>query len=209
MKKLATIVFLAIPAQTFAAACPEIENDLDRLACYDIESGRTSVVEVIAEEADKDSSSPPSKGLWLIRQKTSDFKDTKDIYLTLLSENTLSCQRFGEPQKASIMVRCMENTTAIFINTDCHMASGHGGYGNVEYRIDNRKAGNRGFEASTDNSALGLWSGGKSIPFIKSMLGGKEMIVRFTPFSSSPVTAKFEIDGLDEAIKPLRKECGW
>jgi len=89
------------------------------------------------------------------------------------------------------------------------MASGHGGYGTVEYRVDDKNAGKREFEASTDNSALGLWSGRKSIPFIKSMLAGKEMIFRFTPFGSSPVTARFEIDGLDEAIKPLRKECGW
>lgn len=35
------------------------------------------------------------------------------------------------------------------------------------------------------------------------------MIVRFTPFNESPVTAKFNITGLEEAIKPLRDSCGW
>ena len=209
MKRLAFICLLLIPAQLFAATCPEIENDLDRLVCYDKESGRTPVVGPIADEANISPDAPLDKGLWLVRQKTSDFQDTKDIYLTLQSENTLACQRYGEPKKASMMIRCMENTTAILISTECHVASGHGGYGRVEYRVDDKSAGKREFDASTDNSALGLWSGHKSIPFIKSMLDGKEMIFRFTPYGNSPLTVRFEIDGLDEAIKPLRKECGW
>lgn len=64
-------------------------------------------------------------------------------------------------------------------------------------------------DASTDNKALGLWSGGKAIPVVKQMLGKSTMITRMTPFSESPFTATFNISGLNRAIEPLRKACNW
>jgi type VI secretion system protein VasI len=103
----------------------------------------------------------------------------------------------------------MENTTAAMIVTSCHMASGFQGYGDVEYRIDDNPARTLSFEASTDNSALGLWSGGEAIPFIKALAGGKTLIMRFTPFNESPTTARFDISGLEAELEPLRAACGW
>lgn len=44
---------------------------------------------------------------------------------------------------------------------------------------------------------------------IKDMMGKTEMVVRMTPYSESPFTATFQIAGLEKAIEPLRKECGW
>ncbi|OIQ42799.1 MAG: hypothetical protein BM560_01040 [Roseobacter sp. MedPE-SWde] len=187
----------ATPA--FAETCPEIENDLDRLACYDRESGRTETVTEV----------PTTKGDWQIRIESSEFRDTTDVFLSLASENTLSCRGYGTPKPANLVVRCLENTTALIITTDCHLTSGHGGYGRVEYRFDEKPARKREFTESTNNRSLGLWTGGKSIPFIKGMLGSDRAIFRFTPYSSNPVTAKFNITGLDEAIAPLREECSW
>jgi type VI secretion system protein VasI len=97
----------------------------------------------------------------------------------------------------------------MYLSTGCHLASGHGGYGTVEYRFDDNPAGKRSFDASTDNRALGLWNGRKSIPLIKQMLGADKAIFRFTPYGNSPVTAKFGISGLAEAIQPLRDACHW
>jgi len=64
-------------------------------------------------------------------------------------------------------------------------------------------------DESTDNKALGLWSGGESIPVIKKMFGKKQLIARMTPFSESPITVEMDITGLDAAIEPLRTACGW
>ena len=110
---------------------------------------------------------------------------------------------------ATLLLRCLENTTAIYITTNCYLSSGYGGYGRVDVRLDDTPAFHSDMDASTDNKALGLWRGNRSIPFIKRMLGKDRMIVRFTPFNESPVTAKFDIAGLEEAIKPLRESCGW
>jgi len=34
-------------------------------------------------------------------------------------------------------------------------------------------------------------------------------LTQITPYGENPVMATFDIQGLKEAIKPLRKACGW
>ncbi|WP_306115760.1 type VI secretion system-associated protein TagO [Roseovarius sp. MMSF_3305] len=183
----------------FAQDCVQINNDLDRLACYDQKSGRTP----------KADSLPTLRGKWNIQRETSEFKDTTDVFVTVSSDEPIGCNRFGTPSRAVLMLRCLENTTSLIINTDCHLASGFQGYGKVEYRIDDQPASSRSFDASTDNKALGLWSGNKSIPLIKQLFGAERLLVRFTPFNQSPVTAKFEVSGAEDAVTDLRSACNW
>lgn len=201
MRFAALALFLSLPfispvnAQT--EACATIENDLDRLACYDKASGRTPTADTVATESK-----------WVVRLEKSDFKDTTDVYMTVQSDEPVSCGYSGR-QEITLFVRCLENTTSVILATHCHVTSGHGGYGQVEYRIDDRKAESRGFNESTNNRSLGLWSGGRAIPFAKKMFDAKRMIVRFTPYGDNPVTASFDISGLKEAITPLREACSW
>ena len=179
------------------AACARIEADLDRLACYDRASGRTPTT-----------TEAPASGKWSVRERKSEFRDTADIFVSVDSEDVLPCG-FGRRETASLMLRCMENTTALYVSTSCHLASGFGGYGRVEYRVDDRASKTRNFDDSTDNRALGLWNGNRAIPVIRDLLGGKTLLVRFTPFNENPVTARFPIAGIEEAIKPLRQACKW
>lgn len=195
------ITFVAASA---ASACIEIENDLDRLACYDREAGRKP-----ASDDKSSRGSLATTGQWVVKSETSDFKDTTDVFVSLTSENALTCRGYGAPTPATLILRCLENTTAVFIATDCHLTSGHGGYGQVESRVDDKVARSQEFDESTNNRSLGLWSGRQAIPFIKSMIGSNQVLFRFTPFNQSPVTAKFNTSGLEESIKPLREECGW
>lgn len=199
---LAAVAVISVWSATAVAqdlVCPKIDNDLDRLACYDRESGRTPV-----------RTAEPSVAKWEVEIKQSDFEDTTDVYLSLASEGPVGCNMFGSSQPATLFVRCQENTTAIFIATDCHLASGFQGYGKVDVRADDKKATTVSMDASTDNRALGFFNGGKAIPFIqRHLLGGETLRVRFTPFNASPVSAEFDITGIDEAIKPLREQCGW
>jgi type VI secretion system protein VasI len=197
--KLSVVFFLggALPALA-AGECQSVSNDLDRLACYDRESGRTPSVEPVSVDA----------GAWQVQEAVSKMTDQKDIYLRVQSEEAVNCGWNGG-QKIDLYLRCSESVTGLFFATGCHMASGVDGYGDIEYRIDKETARKVSGDASTDNKALGLWSGGSSIPVIKQMLGKSEMVVRMTPYSESPFTATFKIAGLDNAIESLRKECRW
>lgn len=197
-------LFPAILAADLATAgdfsrCVSIDSELDRLDCYDKESGRTPTVE----------NSRPS-GKWGVRVEKSEFKDTTDVFMSVASEAPINCGRISGPAYAQLYLRCHENTTAIYISTQCHLASSrYNSYGDVEIRIDDNASRTVPMDSSTSNDSLGFWSGGQAIPLIKSMLDGDILLTRFTPFSESPVTARFEISGISEAIKPLRESCGW
>jgi type VI secretion system protein VasI len=194
-------VFVALtcsPAYSEVEECWEVENDLDRLACYDRASGRSPSIRKVQQDS-----------AWDIRSETSAFQDTTDVYMRLESEGVVACNQFGPSQKATLLLRCMENSTNLYIATNCHLASGFHGYGEVEYRIDQNKARTKQFDSSTDNKALGLWSGGTAIPMIKEMFGAETLLVRFTPFNMNPVTASFPISGTESAVSELRKACHW
>ncbi len=179
--------------------CAKTENDLDRLSCYDKISGRTPVNTPVKDVA----------GKWESKITTSKMTDDKNITLFLESEEPINCG-WNKGEEIILILRCQEQKTSMYFNTGCHMTSSdYNDYGDVTYRLDNEKARKVEMEESTDNKAIGLWSGGKSIPIIKQMLGKNEMVVRMTPYGQSPFTATFKIAGLAEAIEPLRKECKW
>lgn len=196
---VAAVLFAAssLSANADIEQCTEIENSLDRLACYDEESGYTPEVK---EEV-------VGSGDWRVHVETSKIDDSKNVFLTLYSEEQTNC-----PYKSgshSIHMACRENETNFWIRFgECFMSSIQG-KGRVTYRLDSEQASRRNFRESNNNMALGLWSGGTAIPFIKKMIGHDRMIVRATPFSDSTVTGEYNIVGLEEAVKPLREACNW
>lgn len=193
---------LALPGGSALAqqsSCGTIADSLERLACYDKESGRTPSTET---NADKDSE-------WVVKTQVSKLTDQKGVYLSLQSKEPVSC-RFNQSQRAVLSIRCHEDTTAIYISADCHLtSSSYNDYGQLTYRVDDSPSAKINLSESTDNKSLGAWDGGKAIPFIKKLLPGKNLVVQFTPFNESPKMAEFNIAGLDKAIEPLREQCKW
>jgi type VI secretion system protein VasI len=191
---IATVIMAGV-GPAMAADCLKIDNDLDRLACYDREAGRTPSASTL----------PQSAGKWVVRRETSKLTDQPTVVMSIDSDEVVDCG-WNRGQKIGLVLRCMENKTVLYFSTGCHMtASQYNDYGNITYRLDDEKARTVSGDASTDNRALGLWNGGKSIPVIKQMYGRKQMIVRMTPYSESPFTATFDISGAEEASKPLRE----
>ncbi len=196
---VAMLCTAAWPMLAQETECTKINADLDRLACYDKQSGRTPAVEVKVD--------PTSE--WFTQTQLSKLTDQKGVYLSVSSKENVSC-RWDNKSKALLTVRCHENTTSVYISTKCHMVSSdYNDYGRVNYRIDSNPAKSVDMNESTDNRALGLWAGGKSIPFIKEMIGGSKFVARFTPYNESPVILEFNISGLEKAILPVREQCKW
>lgn len=199
MRYLFALVISAFGLPVFAdiSSCKSIESSFDRLACFDRETGRIL----------KPSEARTGTGDWIVRTEVSKLDDSKNVFLSLASEDYTSC-RF-KPNAHSIYIACRENTTSVWIGFgECFMSSIQG-KGRVTYRLDATPSKTQNFQESNNNMALGLWDGGRSIPFIKEMLGHEKMFVRATPFSDSAVSAEYNIAGLDEAIKPLREACNW
>jgi type VI secretion system protein VasI len=146
---------------------------------------------------------------WRIEREKSAMSDTYNVFASLSTSEQVSCRQYGAPSTMTLWLRCMENTTSVIVSGNCHLASGFYDYGKVTYRLDDTKAKTRSFEASTDNSALGLWNGGEAIPFIKDMFDKEKLLVRLTPFGMNPVEVSFDIAGTEDAVKDLRAACSW
>lgn len=178
-----------------AATCVGISNPDDRLNCFD--AAFTEVSEPVS-----------ISGVWNVRVENSQLDDSKSVFMQVISEEPLR-GRFGSMEYGSMMIRCRENTTSVFIFFGGHFMADIQGKGRVDYRIDSAPPRNVNMAASNDNNALGLWRGNQSIPFIRSLFGGDRLLVRATPFSESPVEMIFNIGGLEDQIAPLREACNW
>ncbi len=188
----------ADPTHADLGACVSIKSDGERLSCYD----------AIAKGAAPPAADPAKAGsAWEVEITKSPIDDSTNVFLTTVSEESFPGRFGGARQEAFLMVRCMEKATAsyviwgdTFIGVDSTM---------MQHRIDDEKAKTETVSISTDHKATGHWSGGRAIPFIKTMFGKKKMLVRVTPHSESPVTVTFDISGLEQVIKPLRQSCKW
>lgn len=177
--------------------CRSIENDLDRLSCYDRISGRTPTKEAL-----------PTSSAWNVDVETSEMTDDTNVFISVASDEAVDCG--WSTQKTTLMLRCMENTTSAYFVTGCHMTSSrYNSYGDVTYRLDDKNSKTLSFDESTNNRSLGLWRGNQAIPFIKSLLGHDRLLVRMTPFSENSFTVSFNISGLENVIHPLREACHW
>lgn len=192
---LITAASPALSAQD-VSHCVPIQDPEERLNCFD--DAFVETTEVPASEE-----SP-----WEFSSDTSALDDSTNVYLSTPSLEPVA-DRYGQTVYPQLWVRCLENTTSVFINFGGLHMTDHQSYGMVSYRVDDRTASKIPMDASTNNMALGLWRGGNAIKFIKTIMDGDQLFVRATPYSSSPVEVEFAVAGLDEKIGPLREACHW
>ena len=176
--------------------CVGIDDPDTRLSCFDDAFVETEV------------QLPSPKSDWSVRVDTSALDDSKTVVLTLASKDQFLSQ-YGQFKRGTLIIRCKENTTSLYTIWGGHFMSDNRNGGRVDYRVDAKKASTVSMKNSTDHQALGLWSGGQSIPFIKKLVGAERLYIRATPFSQSAVEMSFNITGLEKAIEPLREACGW
>ncbi|WP_348681953.1 type VI secretion system-associated protein TagO [uncultured Halomonas sp.] len=149
---------------------------------------------------------------WFVRQDTSPMDDSTSVFLSTYSKELVPHKyRSGRAAPAVLQLRCMENTTALYIEFNGHymVSSRYQDWGDVDLRVDAGNARTIGMHESTDNQVLGLFRGGQSIPVIKSMFGAEKLLVRATPFNESPITVTFDVSDLESEITPLREACHW
>ena len=198
---IAIALLYSIISQSIAAngtECARIGDGNKRLLCYDLIFRKSEITQIPAGDT----------GKWKHYSGTSKIDDSKSVFLSLQSTNEIA-GKYGRPKRGTIRLRCFENTTSVNIAFGDYFMSDIQGYGRVTYRIDRKPAATVNMTESTDHSVLGLWNGGRSIPFIKRLFGTSLLVLRATPYSESTQTLEFATGGIDEAIKPLREACGW
>jgi type VI secretion system protein VasI len=112
---------------------------------------------------------PPDLKNWIISTEKSKIDDSENVYMYVTSRDAVR-DKFERMYFPKLWIACRENTTSLVVNFDGMFMADIQGYGDVIYRIDKQPAGTIAMTESTSSEALGLWSGGGSIPFIKRLL---------------------------------------
>lgn len=107
-----------------------------------------------------------------------------------------------------LRVECYENQTRIIFIAGTNFTPVFGEYGmaEVRVRIDEQPPMKQLWSETTDQEAL---IASNSISLIKKMKDAKVLRVEFTPFNASPVTATFDLAGLEQHIQEVAQTCNW
>lgn len=176
------------------AKCAAVSNDINRLECYDNLAKSNKL-------APNSNIKSANKGDWKVNIDVNPLDDSKTVILSIYSNENI---RTGfRNQKIPLIIRCKSNTTDLYINWANYLGLDST---NVTTRIDKDNAITEKWVLSTDNKATFARN---AISLAKRMLQGSTLIAQTTPYSESPVMVTFNLDGLQEAIKPLRETCKW
>lgn len=176
----------------------------ERLAAID----EAREAEAAARERDRLARERANRGRqWRSYTWRSEIDDFQNQRLTVDAATPVR-DRFGRAQDVSLIIRCVENTTALIVSTGEYLGIDAI---TVEMRIGDAAAVSRRMRISTDYRNFGLWNGGQSIPVIRQILAADadRLVVRYTPYGENSRTVTFDVSGLDARIGPLREACHW
>ncbi len=180
------------------AGCAVAKAPLDRLSCYD----------AIARKLHLDSPQVEgeNKGNWRLRQEKSKIDDLLTVILDV--DGDTEFRGWLKTATPVLVLRCKEGKTEAYVITSMHAHVERSSLdaATVTIRLDDAKAFQTKMSESTDGEAL-FFPEAKS--FILRLAKHKQMLFQFVPFNSSPTMTTFPINGLEEAIKPLRATCRW
>lgn len=230
---LAPLAALAAPAcaqssmQTGFASevskCARLADARDRLACFDQVSGPAPDLNATSAPAIQTPSpasprTPAPTGYggrqimvsddykgWTNREEVSglDRSKTQIALLPAVEARTKSTL----PQKAAIVVRCREGKTDFYVSfTD--IVDGMQPV-KVDYRINDGSSRRDVWQNSQDFQGYGTWNSPRTIPLLKELMLADELYVRGDAGAMGVSEARFKLEGMAEAIAPVRQSCRW
>ena len=210
---------LALPgvasSQDFAtklglALCAKIAGDTARLKCFDeIVAGMKGAG--TSTDAKGDPALPKGfdrlgVGSWLIKRDKSKVDDSPIVNVIVTAKEDSGRGAYGGQRWFAL--RCLENRTNAFVFWQNYLISGLKESATHRVRVDGSQPVTTTWQMSSNRQATGLWSGGSSIPFIKTLYGKSALIIEVAEDSGKHV-AEFDISGIEDAASAVREACGW
>ena len=185
------------------ASCHAVADNAARLACYDTASGYAAPSGETT--AASPSASPPVPiSAWQVTEERSQLEDRTDVWLSVVSENTQPNQ-IGQPEVAGLYIRCMDNSTNVFVTFNDYTSYDQ----TVKYRTDEDELQSIWMQTMNGGQGIGIWSGAKAIPFIKSLYGKQKLVLAYDSYSNYNLEFVFPINGLEEKVSAVAEACGW
>jgi type VI secretion system protein VasI len=148
-------------------------------------------------------------GGWMRKDGASKLTHEPEVQVLTMSKPYAG--RYGKVQ-ATMVVRCNEKTTAVTINWGEYLGDDSSDLGNwkrMRYRIDDKPAVNIRLSLSTNNEAVGWWSGAEAIPIIRQIVKADRFVAEITPYGENVRLAEFSVVGLAPHAADIAKACGW
>lgn len=155
------------------------------------------------------SGTPGDSTAWAIDQASSPINDMTNVDLSISSEHPVPA-KFGGALRLKLAIRCREGKTSLAVHFGDHFmtSSKYGDWGKVTYRVDRLAAAEALWVHSSDNAEL-MIQGPPAIELATGMVSASNFLIRAVPFGEMPLTASFDVRGLENAIAPLRTACDW
>ncbi len=183
--------------------CAQIEDEARRLLCYDLVFRAGAGGEQPGSPSAQSLAGAATNPNWPLRTETSRLGQGMALTITRTSTEPIS----GDDQMGEVSINCDDNRTSMsFVLPGYFMASGDGG-NVVRARVDLQAF--ESYETIASESIMILFGGTRSLPLIRKMLEGSQLTVEATSSSGEEVTVTYDLDGLTEAIQPIRQSCNW
>ncbi len=168
----------------------KIQNDSSRLARFDMLAKRATL---LAE----DSSEEESNGNWLIQTKDNPLDDTKTIFGAIRADQ--GTNSYGD--KPVFVARCKSDDITVFINWGEYL----GDDARITYRIGESESQSKNWSVSTDSKSTFIPR--NEDDFLKKLQNNDRFVAQVTPYNSNPITAVFNITGVNEVVSQVLS-CG-
>jgi len=183
----------AVELKKEIAKCASVEGELARLDCYDKLANTVGV-------SKKGSTNQKKYGKWDLEIKKNPIDDSKTVVGILAAKDGKS--KWGKP--ISLVLRCQSKRTEAYIMWGSYLGDDNPA---VLVRIGDAEAATERWSASTDKTATFYKS--DAIEFVKSLEKSKKFVAQITPYMESPITAVFDLSGIDKVTTALKETCGW
>lgn len=142
-------------------------------------------------------------GNWSSTSAKSPMDDSVGVYVSTKAVEVVR-DRYGRQYQPKLTVGCHEHRTLLQVDLGGLVI----GNTDVEHRVDDRPAQAYAWDQTTAYNAVST-ADRDAIIILKEFYGGKRLLIRTIPVGENAIIARFNIDGLAEAIKGVRAACAW
>ncbi|WP_325312732.1 hypothetical protein [Longimicrobium sp.] len=145
-------------------------------------------------------------GNWSVSEDTSEMDGTPTVVLTAVADAEIEGR--ANSARPSLIVRCREGTTDVFVATGLQANPEYGHYQEVtiRYRLDEASPRRQLWSESTSGEAL---FAPEPVSLARAMTRASSFRFEFTPFQSSAQTVTFAVAGLEEKLARVANACHW
>jgi type VI secretion system protein VasI len=151
----------------------------------------------------------PEQGMWASGVEISQIEGTERPFATLQSEQLIpALPRGREPARMTIL--CLDDNTVVqFAFAGYPLGTPTSNSGTITIQFDRQPGRSQSLQLGTDRTTLGFFSTNDAMAFIDQLLQSERLFVRAQPQAQRSVTVSFQLEGIEEALVPVREACGW